>query len=65
MSPEHRASARLGIDPPFLYIEATANTRVRLGSRVLGPGSGLQLLIGDRIELAPSGKNPVVLEVLA
>ncbi len=65
LAPDTRVGARLGLDPPFVYLEANADTRVRLGSRTLGQGSGLQLLIGDRLELRTAEGTPIGIEVLA
>ncbi len=65
LDPQTRIGTRIGIDPPFLYLEANADTRVRLGSRILGPGCGLQLLIGDRIEFSAEDRPPLTVEVLA
>jgi len=56
LAPDKAPQAQLQWNAPFLEITAAETCRVRLNSTLLGPGSRVEALLGDRIEfIAESG----------
>lgn len=57
LDPTHALPVRVDLRPPFIGLQLAPGVAASLGSQPLGPGAGLELLIGDRVHLAlPEGR---------
>lgn len=62
LDPTHPLPVRVDLRPPFIGLQLAPGIAAHLGSQPLGPGAGLELLLGDRLHLdLPEGR--VTLEV--
>ncbi len=62
LAPGHALPVRIDLRPPFIGLQLAPGIAAHLGSQPLGPGAGLELLIGDRLHLnLPQGR--ITLEV--
>lgn len=57
LDPEHPLPVRVDLRPPFIGLQLAPGISAHLGTQPLGPGVGLELLIGDRLHLnLPGGR---------
>jgi len=57
LDPGHALPVRVDLRPPFIGLQLAPGIAANLGSQPLGPGAGIELLIGDRLHLnLPEGR---------
>lgn len=57
LDPSHPLPARVDLRPPFIGLQLAPGVTAKLGGQPLGPGAGIELLIGDRLHLdLPEGR---------